>query len=144
MHHNRLRDPLETRREITLIVTIATGSILRGFRQFHGVIVPPDSLMAKSIPGRCVHCLHEVDAITDDHLFPRSWYPTTTPQNLEKWKFPACGRCNREYGKVTSSDHSAAARNAASRARTRDGCSVPSLGDCPCGAAGGTENHSVV
>lgn len=56
--------------------------------------------MAKSTPGRCVHCLREIEAITDDHLFPRSWYPTTTPQNLEKWKFPACGPCNREYGKL--------------------------------------------
>lgn len=56
--------------------------------------------MAKSTPGRCVHCLQEVDAITNDHLFPRSWYPTTTPQNLEKWKFPACGPCNRAYGKL--------------------------------------------
>jgi hypothetical protein len=41
-----------------------------------------------------------VDAITDDHLFPRSWYPETTPQNLEKWKFPACGPCNKNYGRI--------------------------------------------
>jgi hypothetical protein len=56
--------------------------------------------MARSIPGRCVHCLQNVEAITDDHLFPRSWYPTTTPQNLEKWKFPACRECNSAYGKL--------------------------------------------
>jgi hypothetical protein len=56
--------------------------------------------MAKSNPGRCVHCLQQVDAITEDHLFPRSWYPATTPQNLAKWKFPACGPCNKEYGKM--------------------------------------------
>lgn len=56
--------------------------------------------MAIGKPGRCVHCLRDVDAITDDHLFPRSWYPTTTPQNIEKWKFPACVGCNREYGKL--------------------------------------------
>lgn len=56
--------------------------------------------MAKGSSGRCVHCLQEVDAITEDHLFPRSWYPTTTPQNLEKWKFPACSPCNRAYGKL--------------------------------------------
>ena len=36
------------------------------------------------------------------------------------------------------------ARYAASRARTREGCSVPSVGLWPCGAAGGTENHSVL
>jgi len=56
--------------------------------------------MVKSNLGRCVHCLRDVEEITDDHLFPRSWYPTTTPQNLEKWKFPACRPCNREYGKL--------------------------------------------
>ena len=38
----------------------------------------------------------------------------------------------------------AVARYAASSARTKEGCSVPNLADCPCGAAGGTENHSVV
>lgn len=54
--------------------------------------------MAKSVPGRCVHCLRHVEALTDDHLFPRSWYPTTTPMNLEKWKIPACLPCNHEYG----------------------------------------------
>src|SRR6266480_4114044 len=34
---------------------------------------------------------------------------------------------------------SSEARFAASSACTREGCSVPSFGDCPCGAAGGTE-----
>lgn len=33
-------------------------------------------------------------------MFPRSWYPSTTPENLAKWKFPACGPCNKEYGKL--------------------------------------------
>ncbi len=56
--------------------------------------------MAKSAPGRCVHCLQHVDALTADHLFPRSWYPTTTPTTLEKLKFPACGPCNKEYGRL--------------------------------------------
>ena len=56
--------------------------------------------MAKSNPGRCVHCLQQVNAITEDHLFPRSWYPSTTPPNIEKWKFPACSPCNRNYGRL--------------------------------------------
>lgn len=56
--------------------------------------------MAKPKSGRCVHCLKFVGAITDDHLFPRSWYPDTTPANLEKWKIPACRPCNGEYGKL--------------------------------------------
>ncbi len=53
-------------------------------------------------PGRCVHCLKTVDTITDDHLFPRSWYPDTTPANLEKWKIPACQPCNNQYGALES------------------------------------------
>lgn len=56
--------------------------------------------MTKRNPGRCVHCLKKFVAITDDHLFPSSWYPATTPKNLEKWKFPSCERCNRDYGKL--------------------------------------------
>jgi hypothetical protein len=56
--------------------------------------------VGKIRPGRCVHCLASVDEITDDHLFPRSWYPSTTPKNLEKWKLPACLPCNREYGRI--------------------------------------------
>ena len=36
-----------------------------------------------------------------------------------------------------------AARNAACAALTSEGCSVPSFGAWPCGAVGGTANHSV-
>ena len=54
----------------------------------------------KGTPGRCVHCLAHVAQITDDHLLPKSWYPDTTPANLEKWKIPACRPCNHEYGKL--------------------------------------------
>ncbi len=36
-----------------------------------------------------------------------------------------------------------AALNAACTALTSEGCSVPSFGVWPCGAAGGTANHSV-
>jgi len=42
------------------------------------------------------------------------------------------------------STYSVVARNAACTVRTKDGCSVPSFGVWPWGAAGGTENHSVV
>jgi len=50
--------------------------------------------------GRCVHCLKEVDKRNWDHVFPVSWYPDTTPQNLEKWKIPTCKPCNDEYGRI--------------------------------------------
>ena len=49
---------------------------------------------------RCVHCLKDIDEMTDDHLFPVSWYPKSTPENLAKWKFPSCKECNSNLGKI--------------------------------------------
>ncbi|MBI3810732.1 MAG: HNH endonuclease [Nitrospirae bacterium] len=58
-------------------------------------------VMAKKFPpGRCTHCLNFFDKLTADHVFPKSWYPESTPENLEKWQIPACHRCNEEYGKI--------------------------------------------
>jgi hypothetical protein len=50
--------------------------------------------------GRCVHCLKgDVDR-NWDHVFPQSWYPDSTPQELEKWQIPSCVPCNDRYGKL--------------------------------------------
>lgn len=51
-------------------------------------------------PGLCIHCLQRSDEMTWDHVFPVSWYPDTTPADLEKWKVPACRKCNEEYGRL--------------------------------------------
>ncbi len=51
-------------------------------------------------PGRCVHCLKEVEEREPDHVFPKSWYPDSTPPDLEKWQMPSCKLCNRDYGKL--------------------------------------------
>jgi hypothetical protein len=51
-------------------------------------------------PGKCVHCLKHVEARNCDHVFPESWYPDSTPPNLEKWQIPSCIPCNSEYGKL--------------------------------------------
>lgn len=51
-------------------------------------------------PGKCVHCRKEVEERNWDHVFPESWYPDTTPVDIEKWKAPSCIECNREYGKI--------------------------------------------
>lgn len=51
-------------------------------------------------PGKCVHCLKEVEERNWDHVLPVSWYPETTPRDLEKWKVPGCIECNRKYGVV--------------------------------------------
>lgn len=57
--------------------------------------------MAKKFPpGRCVHCLEEFDILTSDHVFPDSWYPDTTPENLEKWQMPSCSECNKKHGRM--------------------------------------------
>ena len=47
-----------------------------------------------------MHCLQHADERTWDHVFPKSWYPETTPRNLAKWKIPSCKRCNHEYGRI--------------------------------------------
>ena len=33
-------------------------------------------------------------------FFLRSWYPETTPPNLERWQMPACGPCNAKFGRI--------------------------------------------
>lgn len=53
---------------------------------------PPD--------GRCVHCLKENVPRNWDHVFPQSWYPDSTPLNMEKWSIPTCYKCNSEYGRL--------------------------------------------
>lgn len=51
-------------------------------------------------PGYCVHCLNYFSDLTWDHVFPKAWYPDTTPKDIEKWQIPSCSGCNREYGKI--------------------------------------------
>jgi hypothetical protein len=55
--------------------------------------------MAKKM-GKCVHCLKDDVELTSDHMFPKSWYPDTTAENLEKWTIPSCLECNQRHGKL--------------------------------------------
>ncbi len=50
--------------------------------------------------GICVHCLKDVSYRDWDHVLPVSWYPDSTPTDLEKWKIPTCRDCNKNYGKI--------------------------------------------
>lgn len=50
--------------------------------------------------GRCVHCLKNGIDLNSDHVFPRSWYPDSTPADLEKWQIPSCIACNDRYGRL--------------------------------------------
>jgi hypothetical protein len=54
----------------------------------------------KPDPGLCVHCLQHSPERNWDHVIPKSWYPDTTPANLEKWKIPSCPKCNSSYGQL--------------------------------------------
>lgn len=57
--------------------------------------------MAKKFPpGPCIHCGKHFDELTSDHVFPKAWYPESTPPNLEKWQAPSCRRCNNEHGQL--------------------------------------------
>lgn len=49
---------------------------------------------------KCIYCLQESDNITTDHVFPRSWYPDTTPENMEKPQAPCCLQCNQHFSKI--------------------------------------------
>jgi hypothetical protein len=59
----------------------------------------------------CVHCLVELTKppksgmLTDtsatlDHVFPKHWFPESTPQNLNRWTVPACHKCNDELSGI--------------------------------------------
>ena len=45
---------------------------------------------------------NEIDKLnpTSDHVFPRSWYPESTPPDLEKWQIPTCSPCNHKFGRI--------------------------------------------
>ena len=49
---------------------------------------------------RCVHCLRPITENSDDHVFPASWYPDDTPQQVQRWKAPSCSACNGTLGKI--------------------------------------------
>lgn len=49
---------------------------------------------------RCVYCLRFFKELTSDHVFPKSWYPNTTPENIEKMQVPACDECNQKFSKL--------------------------------------------
>jgi hypothetical protein len=56
----------------------------------------------KSLKDRCVHCLRFTDDITDDHVFPASWYPENTPATVQRWTVPCCRPCNKYLGEMES------------------------------------------
>jgi hypothetical protein len=51
---------------------------------------------------KCIHCLNEIPVgkKEKDHLFPKSWYPDTTSDKIQRWTIPSCSACNRAYGEI--------------------------------------------
>jgi len=49
---------------------------------------------------RCVHCGQTTDDVTADHVFPKSWYPSTTAPEVQRWTVPSCGNCNKKLGAI--------------------------------------------
>ena len=49
---------------------------------------------------RCVHCLEPLVEGTADHVFPSSWYPETTPKEIQRWTVPSCAKCNNKLGGI--------------------------------------------
>jgi hypothetical protein len=37
---------------------------------------------------------------TKDHVFPDSWYPTSTPVKVQRWTAPSCRSCNEHFGEM--------------------------------------------
>ena len=50
--------------------------------------------------GRCIHCRSLMARPTKDHVFPSSWYPDSTPSNIQRWTAPSCERCNKHFGSI--------------------------------------------
>src|SRR6266699_2709643 len=62
--------------------------------------LPPPSMRSAPPDKRCIHCLQPIRAKSEDHVFPTSWYPDTTPDTVQRWKVPSCPDCNNRLGKV--------------------------------------------
>jgi hypothetical protein len=48
----------------------------------------------------CAYCGPTREKLTKDHIFPTAWYPTSTPDSVQRWTVPACYPCNQKYKRV--------------------------------------------
>lgn len=56
--------------------------------------------MPEKEPTRCIHCGEPLAEETRDHVFPKSWYPDTTPRDIQRWTVPSCSTCNNKLGAI--------------------------------------------
>jgi len=59
-----------------------------------------NGMMAETPQLRCIHRGKPVDETTKDHVFPTSWYPETTPEDIQRWTAPSCGECKNSLGSM--------------------------------------------
>ena len=48
----------------------------------------------------CAYCGCHYAHYTKDHVFPGSWYPNTTPPEVNRWTVPSCRPCNHNKSKL--------------------------------------------
>lgn len=51
------------------------------------------------MPETCAYCT-QANTGTKDHVFPRSWFPDSTPLDVTKWTVPCCAGCNNEKSRL--------------------------------------------
>jgi hypothetical protein len=56
--------------------------------------------MKERRPAVCAYCRAPAKKLEAEHVFPDSWYPTSTDRKAERDKVPACRKCNGDYGRV--------------------------------------------
>ena len=54
----------------------------------------------RTTSGPCAYCGEHCDSLEQEHVFPASWHPTTTPAHHPRIKVPSCSDCNRAFGRI--------------------------------------------
>ena len=52
-------------------------------------------ILKRKRDGECAFCGAR-GVVTDEHVFPLSWYPADTPSDIWKWRAPSCVECNNK------------------------------------------------
>jgi hypothetical protein len=63
-----------------------------------GAVKLPSKVKRPKSDGRRIHCGAVLATATRDHVFPHSWYPDSTPPNIQRWTAPSCAKCNHKFG----------------------------------------------
>lgn len=49
---------------------------------------------------KCVYCLKELDSLTTDHVFPKSWRLGEISSTYQNLTVPSCKKCNGDFGRI--------------------------------------------